>query len=227
MATGTARKYREDRQKLDPEARLSLEEAVEKIKAFQDRKFDQSVEVAISLGIDPKQADQQIRGAVALPHGIGASRRVIAFCGEDKVAEAKEAGAIEAGGEDLVEKIEGGWMEFDVAIASPEMMRVASKLGKVLGPKGLMPSPKAGTVTPDVATAVREYAAGKVEFRNDRGGNIHAVVGKKSFDPPQLVENASSFIEHIQKLRPSTVKGHYVRAISLSATMTPSVRIAV
>ncbi|MDX1683406.1 MAG: 50S ribosomal protein L1 [Phycisphaeraceae bacterium] len=221
------RKYRADQELVDAEAAYELEEAITKLKSFRDRKFDQSVEIAMALGIDPKQAEQQIRGSIALPHGIGVSRSVIAFCDADKVDDAKAAGAIEAGGEELVEKIEGGWMDFDVAVAAPAMMRVVSKLGRVLGPKGLMPSPKAGTVTEDVVQAVKEYTAGKVEFRNDDGGNIHAVIGKKSFEPQQLIDNASAFIENIEKMRPSTTKGYYIKRVALSGSMTPSVQVAV
>jgi len=160
-----------------------------------------------------------------LPHGIGASKRVIAFCADDKIEEAKAAGAIEAGGEDLVKKVKDGWFEFDVAVASPDMMRVVSPLGRTLGPKGLMPSPKAGTVTPKVAEAVKEYAAGKLEYRNDDGGNLHAIVGKKSFTSDQLKENAEVFIAEIIRRKPSTAKGTYVKKITLSGTMTPGVPV--
>ena len=222
--TRRGKTYRAEQEKA-PEEAVPLTEAVNRVKAFQDRKFDQSVELAIQLGIDPRQADQAVRGAVSLPHGIGKTRRVVAFCGEDSVAAAKEAGAVEAGGDDLVEKVQNGWMEFDIAIASPDMMRSVAKLGRTLGPKGLMPSPKSGTVTPNVAEAVAEYAAGKVEFRNDNGGNVHAVIGKKSFQPNQLEENAQAFIDHIVRIKPSNAKGHYLKQASLSATMTPSVRI--
>ncbi len=206
---------------------VPLPEAVNRIKAFKPTKFDQSVEICLHLGIDPKQADQAIRGSLSLPHGVGKTKRVIAFCSADKVKEAKEAGAIEAGGEELVKKIEGGWMEFDVAVAEPAMMRVIAKLGRVLGPKGLMPSPKSGTVTPNVAEAVREYAAGKIEFRNDKNGNVHAVVGKHSFPPDALQENAQAFIDHIQRMRPPAAKGTYVKKVAMSGTMTPSVLVAV
>lgn len=218
------KRYEADEQKRTPEA-VPLVEAVNRVKAFKATKFDQSVEVCMNLGIDAKQADQMIRGSLSLPHGIGKSRRVIAFCSADKVAAAKEAGAVEAGGEDLVKKIEDGWMDFDVAVAEPAMMRVVSRLGRVLGPKGLMPSPKSGTVTPNVADAVRDYAAGKVEFRNDSGGNVHAVVGKHSFAPEQLVDNARAFIDQILRMKPPSTKGHYVKKIAISATMTPSVLV--
>ncbi|MCC7146182.1 MAG: 50S ribosomal protein L1 [Phycisphaeraceae bacterium] len=209
------------------ETALPLAEAVKRLTSFKKTKFDQSVDICLHLGIDPKQADQNIRGSVALPHGIGKSKRVIAFCKTDVVEAAKAAGAIEAGAEELVKRIEDGWMDFDVAIASPELMRVVSKLGRVLGPKGLMPSPKNGTVTADVATAVREYAAGKVDFRNDAGGNVHAVIGKLSFDAQKIHENAEAFINNIVKMKPSSTKGVYVKKITLSGTMTPGVQVAI
>jgi large subunit ribosomal protein L1 len=206
---------------------LPLAEALERVQSFGKLKFDQTVEICMHLGIDPRQADQAIRGSVALPHGIGKSKRVIAFCKDDVVANAKAAGAVEAGGEELVKKIEDGWLEFDVAIASPDMMRVVSKLGRALGPKGLMPSPKNGTVTPDVPTAVKEYAAGKVDFRNDAGGNVHAVIGRQSFGHQQLLENAEAFLQTIQRMKPSSSKGVYVQRVTVSGTMTPGVRVAV
>lgn len=219
------KRYRADLEKVDVDRKYPLDEAVGVVKSFQDAKFDQSVEVHMQLGIDPKQADQIVRGSVSLPHGIGATKRVIAFCPPDRVDACKTAGAVEAGGEELVAKIEGGWMEFDVAVATPDMMRVISKLGRVLGPRGLMPSPKAGTVNPDVEQAVQEYAAGKVEFRNDAGGNVHAIIGKKSFDPNALKENAAFFIDTIQKMKPASSKGHYIRKVSLTATMSPGVLV--
>jgi large subunit ribosomal protein L1 len=179
------------------------------------------------LGIDPKQADQAIRGSIALPHGTGKTARVICFCQSDKAAAAKAAGAVEAGAEDLVSKIEGGWMDFDVAVASPDMMRVVSKLGKVLGPKGLMPSPKAGTVAPDVVGAVKEYANGKQEFRNDDGGNVHGVIGKLSFADAKLVENLEAFVANINKIKPASSKGTYIKKCSIAACMSPGVRVSV
>lgn len=204
-----------------------VQTAITALKAFKAPKFDQTVEVCAHLGIDPRQADQQLRGSIAMPKGVGRSARVVCFCQEDKVEAAKAAGAIEAGGEDLVEKVKGGWMDFDVAVASPDMMRVVSQLGRVLGPKGLMPSPKAGTVTPDVATAVREYAAGKLEYRNDDGGNIHCVIGKLSFPAEDLVENLEYFCATINRIRPSSAKGTYLKKMVVSATMTPSIQLAV
>ncbi|MCB9848222.1 MAG: 50S ribosomal protein L1 [Phycisphaeraceae bacterium] len=209
-----------------PGGALPVQEAVAKVKSFKGPKFDQTVELSMHLNIDPKQADQQIRGAVALPNGIGKSKRVVAFCQGDAVKEALGAGAIKAGGEELVAEIEKGFFDFDVAVATPDMMRVISKLGRVLGPKGLMPSPKAGTVTPNVADAVKEYAAGKVEYRNDKSGNINAGVGKMSFSAEDLSANVEHFIQTIMRLRPTTTKGAFIRKITISGTMTPGVQIA-
>ncbi len=204
-----------------------LTEAVAKLKTFKAAKFDQTIDICVHLGIDPKQAEQNLRGAVALPHGVGKSKRVIAFCPADKVEAAKANGAIEAGGDELVKKVEAGFMDFDVAVATPDMMRLVSKLGKVLGPKGLMPSPKAGTVTPDVATAVREYSAGKVEYRNDAGGNVHAPVGKLSFDAQKLQDNVQAFIDEVMRRKPASSKGQYIKKVSLSGTMTPGVLVGI
>ena len=211
---------------LDNAGAHSIDDAVNVLKKFKAPKFDQAVECAIHLGIDPRQADQQLRGAVSMPKGTGKSARVICFCGDDKIEEAKAAGAIEAGNDTLAEKIKGGWFEFDVAIASPDMMRVVGMLGKVLGPKGLMPSPKAGTVTPDPITAVKEFAAGKSEYRNDDGGNIHAIIGRMSFSEADLVENLKFFMTTIENLRPASVKGHYMKKCVISGTMTPAVEVA-
>jgi large subunit ribosomal protein L1 len=202
-------------------------EAVKAVKSFKGPKFDQSVEACVHLGIDPRQADQQLRGSIAMPKGVGKSARVVCFCGDDKIDDAKAAGAIEAGGEDLVAKVEGGWMDFDVAVASPDMMRIVSKLGRTLGPKGLMPSPKAGTVTPDIVSAVKEYAAGKLEYRNDDGGNIHCIIGKMSFSEADLLENLEYFMATIDKIRPAAAKGQYVKKMVISGTMTPGIQIQV
>ena len=204
---------------------LPLEEAVTLLKTFGNTKFDQSVEVAMRLGVDPKQADQIVRSSIVLPHGIGRTLRVIVFAKGEKLDEAKEAGADEVGGEELAGKIKEGWTDFDVCIASPDMMGIVGPLGRILGPRGLMPSPRAGTVTPDVAKMVKEYKAGKVEFRNDSGGNVHAVVGKLSFDEPKLAENIRAFIGCVVNLKPVAVKGQYVKGIAISATMSPSVRV--
>jgi large subunit ribosomal protein L1 len=211
-----------------PEKPLAVGEAVAILKKYNTTKFDQTVEIAMHLGIDPKQADQLVRGSIVLPHGIGKSQRVIVFAKGDKLDEAKAAGADEVGGPELAEKIKGGWTDFEVCIATPDMMGVVGPLGKVLGPRGLMPSPKAGTVTPDVTKAVREYKAGKVEFRTkDEGGNIHAVVGKLSFDAAKLAENVTAFINYVISLKPATVRGQYIKGITISATQSPGVRIAV
>lgn len=219
-----SRRVRENEKKA-PQTELDALEAIKVLKGFKAPKFDQSVEVCMYLGIDTKHADQMVRGSVSLPHGIGKQKRVIAFCDESVVDEAKAAGAIEAGGPGLVEKIEKGWMDFDVAVASPEMMRVIAKLGRVLGPKGLMPSPKAGTVTKNVAEAVRDYAAGKLEYRADKAGNVHAVIGKMSFPDEHLAENYAHFIKTIEGARPSAARGTYVKRVALSGTMTPGVRV--
>ncbi len=217
-----SKRARENEQ-LRPSEPLELAQAVSALKKFKGPKFDQTVEVCLHLNVDPRQADQIVRGSTSLPKGIGKSKRVIAFCSDDQIQACKDAGAIEAGGEELVRKIEQGWMDFDVAIASPDLMRVIAKLGRTLGPRGLMPSPKAGTVTKDVVEAVREYAAGKVEYRTDKNGNVHAVAGKMSFAEGDLVENLQHFIQTIEKARPSAVKGRYIRKIAISGTMTPSV----
>jgi len=207
------------------QAPLTPADAVQKLKTFATTKFDQTVDCVLHLGIDPKQADQMIRGAVSLPNGIGKARRVIAFCDDAEAAAAKNAGAVEAGMDDLIKKVSDGWLDFDVAIASPKVMGKVGKLGRVLGPQGKMPSPKNGTVTADVLTAVKEFTAGKVEFRNDAGGNIHGIVGKLSFDQAKLEENLLAFIDTIKKMKPSTSKGTYMKKICISATMSPSVEI--
>ncbi len=221
---GYGRRMRENIEK-SPTERLSPEAAVKSLRKFKAPKFDQTVEVCMHLNIDPKHADQAIRGSIALPKGIGKSKRVIAFCTPDVIKDALAAGAVKAGGEELVAELEKGFLDFDVAIASPDMMRVISKLGRVLGPKGLMPSPKAGTVTQDVVKAVGEFAAGKLEYRNDKGGNVHAVVGKMSFKDDDLVENLTHFIGAIEKSKPSSVKGQFVKRITLKGTMTPGVPV--
>jgi len=204
---------------------VEAKEAVATLKKFKAPKFDQTINICMHLGVDPAQADQNLRGAISLPRGIGKSKRVVAFCQSDVAPKAMEAGAIKAGGEELVAEIEKGWMDFDVAVASPDMMRVVSKLGKVLGPKGLMPSPKAGTVTTNIPQAVKEYAAGKVEYRTDKGGNVHAVIGKMSFAEDALEENLAYFVSAIEKAKPSTVKGIYIKKVTVSGAMTPGVQV--
>jgi large subunit ribosomal protein L1 len=226
MATKQSKRYRVLNEKRNG-APLPLAEAVQALKAFGGTKFDQSVEIAVRLGVDSAQADQIVRGSIVLPHGIGKSQRVVVFAKGAKADEAREAGADEVGEDDLAEKIKGGWTEFDVCIAAPDMMKLVGPLGRVLGPRGLMPSPRAGTVTPDVGKTVQEYKAGKVEFRNDKGGNVQANVGKLSFDAPMLVENIQAFLDKVMSLKPAAVKGTYVKGAHISATMSPSVRLAV
>lgn len=213
-------------EKKRPNDPLPLAEAVEQLKKFGTTKFDQTVEIHMRLGIDNTQADQIVRGSIVLPHGIGKTQRVVVFAKGAMAEAAREAGADEVGQEDLAKKIKDGWLDFDACIAAPDMMGVVGPLGKVLGPRGLMPSPRAKTVTPDVANAVREYKAGKVEFRNDKGGNLHAVVGKVSFDKEKLAENIQAFLDHIVGLRPMAVKGTYIKGVYIAATMSPSVPIA-
>ena len=209
-----------------PKEPVSLPEAVAVLKSMAPLKFDMTVELVMHLGIDPRHADQALRGSISLPHGIGKSKKVIAFVEEGDVDAAKEAGAVEAGGEDLVKKITDGWMDFDVAVAVPKMMRVVSKLGRVLGPSGKMPSPKAGTVSPDFAAAVKDFAAGKVNYRNDDGGNLHVPVGKLGFEAKQLEENIQHFLTFVKRAKPDSLKGHYINKVSISGTMTPGVEIA-
>lgn len=221
-----SKRYRKEAEGMSKEP-LSLDHGVEKIKSYNSTKFDQTVECVLLLGIDPKQADQLVRGSLSLPHGVGKQKKVIAFCQDSDVDAAKEAGAIEAGSDELVKKITDGWAEFDVAIASPRVMGKVGKLGRILGPQGKMPSPKNGTVTDDVTTAVAEFTAGKIEYRNDSGGNIHVVVGKQSFDKAKLVENIQAFVSHIKKVRPTAAKGTYIKKACLSATMSPGVEITV
>jgi len=221
-----SKRYNQEVEKIDAEP-VSLPEAVAKIKTFNSTKFDQTVECVLNLGIDSKQSDQMVRGSLSLPHGIGKQKRVIAFCEEVDEAQAKEAGAVEAGCDDLMEKITGGWMDFDVAVASPKVMGKVGKLGRILGPQGKMPSPKNGTLTDDVISGVKEFTAGKIEFRNDAGGNVHAVVGKQSFEEQKLIDNIEAFVSYIKKNKPPSAKGVYIKSMSISATMSPSVRIAV
>lgn len=208
-----------------PAEAIPLAEAVDALKQFNTTKFDQTVEIHVRLGIDPAQADQIVRGSVVLPHGIGRTQRVIVFAKGDQAKAALDAGADEVGGDELAKKIRDGFTDFDVCIAAPDMMGLVGPLGRVLGPRGLMPSPRAGTVTPDVGRVVGEYKAGKVEFRNDKGGNVHAVVGKLSFEAPKLVENVQSFLNYVIGLKPSAVKGNYVKGVAICGTMSPSVRV--
>lgn len=203
-----------------------LSEAVGLLKGFDSTKFDQTVEIHMRLGVDPNQADQIIRGSLVLPHGIGRTQRVVVFAKGDAAEAAKAAGADEVGQEDLAKKIKDGWTDFDVCIATPDMMGLVGPLGRVLGPRGLMPAPRAGTVTPDAGKVVAEYKAGKVEFRNDKGGNVHAVVGKLSFDADKLTDNIQAFIDFVVGMKPQSIKGTYLKGIAIAATMSPSVRVA-
>src|SRR3954449_6428100 len=208
-----------------PERPHTIEEAVPLMQKVKFAKFDETVELALRLGVDPKHADQMVRGTVVLPHGLGKSKKVLAIAGGDKQREATEAGADHVGGEEMVEKIQGGFMDFDAVVATPDMMRAVGKLGKVLGPRGLMPNPKTGTVTTDIAKAVQEIKAGKVEFRVDKTGIIHAPIGKVSFPPQNLIENAHALVDSILKAKPAAAKGKYLKSITLSSTMGPGVPI--
>jgi large subunit ribosomal protein L1 len=208
------------------DAPLPLAEAVAVLKKFPPTKFDQTVEIHVRLGIDPKQADQIVRGSLSLPHGIGKAKRVVVFAKGNLADDAKAAGADAVGADELAKRIKEGWTDFDVCIAAPDVMGLVGPLGKVLGPRGLMPSPRAGTVTADIAKTVAEYKAGKVEFRNDPTGIVHAVVGKLSFDAAKLADNIRAFIDYIVSLQPASVRGQYVRSISISATMSPGVMVA-
>jgi large subunit ribosomal protein L1 len=211
----------------DEEKPYPVEEALEIVKKLPAAKFDESVDMSLRLGVDPKHADQMVRGAIVLPHGIGKTVRVAVFAKGEKEREAREAGADIVGAEDLVERIQGGWMEFDSTVATPDLMGQVGKLGKVLGPRGLMPNPKLGTVTFDVGRAVREVKAGKVEFRVDKAGNVHVPVGKKSFAADQLVANALALLEAIVRAKPSASKGQYLRSITVSSTMGPGIQVDV
>ena len=218
------KKFREAVKLVDKRA-YTLVEAMPLLKKAAFAKFDETVELSMRLGVDPKHADQMVRGTIVLPHGLGTSKRVIVIASGEKVIEAREAGADEVGGDDLVQRIQGGWMDFDAVVATPDMMKSVGKLGKVLGPHGLMPNPKTGTVTMDVARAVKEVKAGKVEFRVDKTGIIHCPLGKVSFEAEKLAENASALISSIIKAKPATAKGKYVRSIVVSSTMGPGVPI--
>jgi large subunit ribosomal protein L1 len=226
MAAKRSKRWRQDAEKI-PAQPVAVEEGVKCLLGLTKGKFDQTVELVCNLGIDPKQAEQALRGAVSLPHGVGSSKKVIVFCDESDAEKARAAGATEAGLDELIKKVQDGWLDFDVAIATPSTMRQVSKLGRVLGPQGKMPSPKSGTVTEDVATAVKEYAAGKLEYRNDTGGNIAVSVGKMSFQPQQLADNINAFLDHLRRRKPTTSKGTYFKKVCLKATMTPAVPLAI
>ena len=221
------KKYNEIAKSYDSTKIYEVEEAISLVKKNAKAKFDETIEVAVRLNLDPRQSDQQIRGAVVLPNGTGVTRRVLVFAKGEKVKEAEAAGADYVGSEELVTKIQGGWFDFDVAIATPDMMGVVGKIGRLLGPKGLMPNPKTGTVTMDVTKAVAEVKAGKIEYRLDKAANVHARIGKASFSTEKLVENYMTLVDTLIKVKPSAAKGQYIKNISVTSTMSPAVRINV
>jgi large subunit ribosomal protein L1 len=221
------KKYRKALEGVDRAKRYGLEEAVALVRSLAYAKYDEAVEVSIRLGIDAKKTDQLVRGSVVLPHGLGKKVRVLVFAKGDKEVEAREAGADFHGGDELVEKIQGGWMDFDKVIATPDMMGQVGRLGKVLGPRGLMPNPKLGTVTFDVARAIQEVKAGRAEYRAEKAGIVHAAVGRKSFDDARLVENIRSFMDSVLKAKPATSKGQYLKGVALSTTIGPGVKLDV
>lgn len=220
-----SKRYRADVKKIKLKDGYPLDQAVDLLKQFDSVKFNQSVDIAIRLGIDPKQADQLVRGSIVLPHGIGKEKKVLVLSKGDKAEEARANGADFVGDAELVTKIKEGWTDFDVCIATPDMMGLVGPLGKILGPRGLMPSPRAGTVTMDVAKTIKEYKAGKVEFRNDKAGIVHAIVGKIKFEKQQLVDNIAAFIAYINQIKPAAIKEQYVKGITISASMSPAVRV--
>lgn len=219
------KKYLEAKAKVDPTRRYPLDEALRLLPETSYARFDETVEMAVRLGVDPRKADQVVRGSVLLPHGTGRPVRVLVFARGDKQREAQEAGADWVGAEELVERIKGGWLEFDRAVATPDMMPLVGRIGRILGPRGLMPNPKAGTVTFDVGRAVRELKQGRVEFRVDKGGIVHVPVGKVSFGPERLKENVLSVVETLLRLRPASAKGAYLRSAALSTTMGPGIKL--
>jgi len=221
-----SKRFQALRSKIKTTGVVAVPEAVRLLKNFNTTKFNQTVEVSTHLGIDPKQTDQNVRGSVALPHGIGKSVRVAVFAQGDNAEKARAAGADIVGADDLAQQIKGGTMDFDVALATPDMMGIVGPLGRVLGPRGLMPSPRSGTVTTDITSAVREFKAGKIEFRNDKGGNVAVPVGKLAFSEEQLVDNINAFLNYLRSLKPTTAKGTYIRSITVSATMSPGIRVS-
>jgi large subunit ribosomal protein L1 len=219
------KKYLESRKKVNREARYSLDEALNLLKETATAKFDETIEVAMRLGVDPKYPDQQVRGSVVLPHGTGKSVRVVVFAKGEKAKEAQDAGADLVGSDELVAKVQGGWLDFDKAVATPDMMGAVGKIGKILGPRGLMPNPKVGTVTFDVGKAVRDLKGGKVEFKVEKSGTLHAGIGKASFGTEKIRENFMAFFEAINKAKPSAAKGTYIRTLAISSTMGPGIKI--
>ncbi len=220
-----SKRYHALAEKVAPGRTYELVEAIKLLKECDTTKFDQSVEVSMKLGIDAKQSDQMVRGSVSLPKGTGKTVRVVAFCQGPDVEAAKEAGAIEAGADELIQKVETGWLDFDVAVATPEVMPKVGRLGRILGPKGLMPSPKSGTVTKEIAAAVDDFRGGKIEFRNDSSGNVHALVGKLSFSEADLAENVRTFVDKLRSLRPAGTKGLFIQRLVLSSSMGPPIEI--
>ena len=227
MAKKHSRRFEKAATKVDRSRRYAPDEGIALIKSLQGPKFDETVDVAVCLGIDAKKTDQLVRGSVSLPKGTGKKVRIAVFAEGDKAREAQEAGADFVGSADLADKIEKGFTDFDMTIASPDMMKYVGKLGKVLGPQGKMPSPKAGTVTPNVAAAVREFKAGKIEFRTDAGANVHAAIGKKSFGADDLASNLVAFLEHLRTLRPAQAKGDFIKKVVVSTSMGPGVALAI
>jgi len=219
------KKYEAVHAKVDRLKEYGAIEAIEFLKANKTAKFDETVEIAVNLGVDARKSDQSVRGAAVLPHGLGKSVRVLAFASGDKEAEAKEAGVDYVGGEDLAQKIQGGWLEFDAVVATPDMMRVVGKLGKILGTRGLMPNPKVGTVTMDVGRAIRELKKGRVEFKIEKAGILHAALGKLSFDSVKILENAKAFMEAVIKAKPAAAKGQYIKRVTLTSTMGQGLKI--
>lgn len=219
------KKYREAIKQIDRMKLYLLDDALELLHQLPTAKFDESVDCVVRLGVDPRHADQMVRSTVVLPHGTGRTVRVLVFAKGENETAAKQAGADFVGAEDLVEKIQGGWLEFDVAIATPDMMKIVGRLGKILGARGLMPNPKSGTVTPDVTGAIRDAKAGKIEFRVDRAGNVHVPIGRKSFDTGKLKENITVFIEAVMRAKPATAKGTYLKNVAISSTMGPGIKI--
>jgi large subunit ribosomal protein L1 len=219
------KKYNAAAEKIEVGRKYNLDEAVSKVKEIAFAKFDETVELTVWLGVDPRKADQLVRGTIVLPHGLGKSKTVLVIAQGDKIKEAEEAGADFVGGEDMVEKIKGGWLDFDAVVATPDLMGKVGRLGRVLGPRGLMPNPKTGTVTPDVTKAVTDIKGGKIEFRVDRHANLHFIIGKASFDEAQLVENYSAALEEILRLKPSSSKGRYIKKTVFSTTMGPGVQV--
>ena len=222
-----SKRFREAQALIEDGKFYSADEAVALVKQTATAKFDETIELHVRLGVDPKYADQQVRGAIVLPHGIGKSKKVLAFVTGEKVAEAQAAGADYVGADDLVAKIQGGWFDFDVAVATPDMMKIVGRLGKILGPRGLMPNPKLGTVTPDIAKAIAEQKAGKVEYRTDKQGNVHCPIGKKTFEDVKLKENYQALIDTLIRVKPAAAKGQYIKSINLAATMGPGVPIQI